>query len=421
MATLYTPAGGSTPQGQASQGLVDALQQITGGALSPAQTSYAQTALAYPQQAAGVQQAATQQQGMPGLIGQYGDQAKILDMFAHDQTLAQKYGASPTQIGAMTIPGQGGVPATSTPGLSASSNVAPFTGLTDPGAITKAMGMDVSAHSNILDLVSKAVDFGSSQIQKSTAANADAYKSVMDVMSMLIQADEKAKDRALEREKLAGTKVSVSLPEGGNKAQIRKAYQEAWYNAPDTTTQDKIAASFKNAYKSSLFPDEPSSTQMTDINNTNRMISDLKKVRRNIVSGELDSYMGGVGGNWANLLTDPKLASALPDKVHETAQILRSFQAVGERSAVGGRITGYLMDRLAPAFPNLAQGKVKILDSVDRYIENGETNMDNTARSLGYSGIDEFPYYQIAVREKSTGKIGRLPANEFDPNIYEKL
>ena len=148
------------------------------------------------------------------------------------------------------------------------------------------------------------------------------------------------------------------------KAEKRTYLRQIWEEAPTNEAKLEISKIAKSVGITSLETGDLNRNELDSLNNTLTQIRDLKRSKEIIESGRLDPYLGLIGGNIANLLTDPKFASLLPDEVHEVAQILRRFQVLGERAAIGGRITGYLLDRVAPAFPNLGQGKNKVLKSI---------------------------------------------------------
>lgn len=368
MAQLITPQGGYSPAAQGVQNMSDTLASITG---SPATGAYLAAAQAGPNYA-----------GNTAISQGMSEEDKLRTMFAQDQVLAQKYMNPNLYGGSATPPTDNPAGQFASPLQATIDSITNSQGITSPGALIGAIGGDVSGQKSTLGDVMNAIDFGQGR-------TLDAYKSMMNALSTIYQTESQYGTG------IGGLGLLPAVGSGTDALSLRKQYQQIYNSTSNFNVRDKIAKDFKTSTGYDLFPAKLSTSEQNTVNNTNKILTDLNWLKNTINSGLLDKYMGILGGNYADLLSNPKTASLLPDDVHKALRILTQFKVLGERTAVGGRITGYLLDKLGPGFPDLAQGKNKVLSAIDDAIENGTTNIESLATQKGYMNLNEFPYYKI--------------------------
>jgi len=70
---------------------------------------------------------------------------------------------------------------------------------------------------------------------------------------------------------------------------------------------------------------------------------------------------------------------------------LVSLNASGDRQLIGGRLTGYLSNRLSPAQPGLDKSASQNLTQVGILKKNIQTSLDNYAKQFGYKSANDIP------------------------------
>ena len=159
----YTPAGGYTPQGQGVQSMSDTLSSITGRPAAAALASASQSGPSY---------------GQTPIPQLQGEEEKLRAMFAHDQSLAAQYKNPNLYGGGATPPTGNSAGAFSSPLQATIESITNPQGMTDPGAMTSAIGADVSGQKSTLESLMGAMDFTGSR-------TLDAYKSMLGALSTL--------------------------------------------------------------------------------------------------------------------------------------------------------------------------------------------------------------------------------------------
>lgn len=219
MANTITSQYGGTIQGNQVQNFQDILRSITGSAtpMSPqiaqqGQQSAMSTQLAmnlgqpaFEEQA---KQSLTEQSGIPQLQGQYGDLAKLFELYLADGNLASKYTKQ-----ANTNPYAGGE---ANPYMAptdqlveqatAPDSTAPGGGFTDPSMVTAAMGAPVNATSNLLDLINQAIGIQGGKVDKKMGDVSANYQKSLDTLGVLANVFGTAYEKAEQARKDAANK-----------------------------------------------------------------------------------------------------------------------------------------------------------------------------------------------------------------------
>lgn len=408
MATPYTSSYGAGVKGTGQQQFVNALNSITGNSnMNPEQSKLLAMATQQAPYLQNTQQQLTQEAGIPGLVDKYGDEAKLMDMFAHDQTLNQKYG----QGQAGQVLGTGTVAPTSMPALTSASNSLSYSGLTDPSAITKAMGMDVSGHSNVMDLITKAVNYQAGAVQDQVRANATAYKAVMDALSTIA---------TLENQKQIETmKVSASLG-FGDLEEATQAYVE---QVKGGLNIENIPQDYRTKVVKALTAQGWTTEKIKRNLEGKQTLGVLKAVKEmwdtsmagGVPSGGPYGVSGIVKEQMGNLKIEPDVGNYLRYK-NAIISTLRGL--VGEK----GILSNQDMSRIQDLLPDyrLTTSQAQKNWNLVRQLLNSKYGEDITSE---YFGPETSPITSgtIKVRQKSTGKTGTIPANEFDETLYERI
>ncbi len=374
----------ATPQGNAAiQGYQNAM------------TSAITQSANLPAWAQGQQQQLSTQAQIPQQTQYYSNLNDLYKLFVADSQLANQYmrpdmttpGTPTAQPSDTPTYGSVGVPAT--PLMTLGSVGQPFQGFTDPALASAARGMQGQSMIDVLNNVYNLINTQRSGINQATQYATAAEESRIGALSNLA-------NMYLQLYQLGGGGVGgltglTDLGSLSDTSQQRQLWQSAWNATTDPTRKKEISDAWSSAHKgSSLFPSSLSAQEPTQLTNTANMIRDLSNLQQLIRSGSIDHWIGMFGGNAADIVGNSFAKQMIPKDVMNAIATLVRLQTAGERSAIGGRLTGYLLDRLQSAFPNLNMDKATLDDYLQQYIDNGLTNMTNLAVSKGYTSLQDF-------------------------------
>jgi hypothetical protein len=403
MAEIYSNPAGPTPQAASLQSLGGAMSSITG---NPALASYTGMAQGYQPYMSNVKQNLTQTSGLPGLATNYADQSKLLDLFAHDQTLAQKYGQ-----------GQNITPSAQPPTLSKESLASGFQGelgSIDPSTLVGLMAGSTKGKGNMLDLIKNAIDFQADRVTKQTQADADAYKSVMDAYATL--ADQYTKEQQIQAQYgLGGSGTDLSDISSLDKASQAKKLRDAYDSSTSDVEKKRISALAKQ-YNIKLAPDTLTQAELGYVDTSATLLSTINDAL-NSLENVPDSELGIAIGSIPQFLVGKQATSGLlKGDYGNLGRKLLILQGMGDRKIMGGRLIRDLVTRFGGAFPGLNHSK----DEIRKFLTDMKTQAINTinaeAKNRGYYGgsqelLDTFGYGQIGT---DTSSNTRPPLSSFE-------
>lgn len=202
----YTSSFGNTPQGNAMQSLYGSMASIKGVAPNPTAAAGMQDTMQAANMQANtpnfqqnLQNSQSQQAQLPQMTQNAADEAKMYELFAHDQGLANKYTRPDFQnTPGQTTGGVQGVASTQQPGdvntfgnvgvpnsaiLTPESLNQGFQGFTTPGAVNSAMGIEGGQITSALDLLNKALQYQSGQVSNNVSTGMGNYASIINALS----------------------------------------------------------------------------------------------------------------------------------------------------------------------------------------------------------------------------------------------
>lgn len=391
---------------------------------------------------------------------QSNEASKIQELFAHDQMLSQNYGAPVNQPAppnpsgvATSAPTSTGAPGTlvpnaSNPQFGAENPLAAGYILNPYYAEENMAKQDATTMSELTDIQNQAQQrrevLGNvlDNVMKIYQSHLDTEKYLSDTYqtelnSKLQQQDQSLKTRQeLLAEAQAGYKFDPTsgtfgimglgdlLPGMGGTgtgtsgvADERKQLQDIVNSLPP---QSPLRQHFEDAWKQEtglpLFPQQALSTAdrgdlsntITTLNAVDNVLSTMQKYGGKFPSGpmaSMDQFLGQHGL--------PSFANT--DELTALNQ-LTQLQGLGDRELIGGRLTGYLLNVLGPAFPGIQKGtklNTAQLNNMKLTLMNGLNSLakyqgyDNAAQMLTDQGI-KIPGPMagtITIKNNKTGEV----------------
>lgn len=163
-------------------------------------------------------------------------------------------------------------------------------------------------------------------------------------------------------------------------------------------TQPKHADQIKSVYDmmapKSQEPTMPTGTEQNAISSELQALQKIKSSYDLLNGGK--ATVGGMGGVIADKrLQHPWLNAILPGKPNqETSSLfdnLLQLQTLGERGQVGGRLTGYLLDRLGPGYPQLANDPEILKSKLKTLLNTAKQELESTAKMHHYASAADMP------------------------------
>lgn len=193
----YTPPGGYSQPAQQQQSFQTALQTAQAPAVPPEQQAATMQAQK-PQFLQQQQQQLGQQAGLPQMAGNYADEAKMMQLFAHDQNLSKQFTRPDMQVmGAQTqnqgAPTAGNVGAPQAPVLTQQNLDQGFQGFATPGAQNAGIALGGNQITGNLDLINKALQYQAGQVQSQVGSSGQAYQAAIDGLLRLAQLQKEQK------------------------------------------------------------------------------------------------------------------------------------------------------------------------------------------------------------------------------------
>jgi hypothetical protein len=119
-----------------------------------------------------------------------------------------------------------------------------------------------------------------------------------------------------------------------------------------------------------------------------RSQNELNKVKNQIPSG--------IFGALASKLSDTGIGSYLyTPEVRQTIGDLTKLQGMGDRSLIGGRMSGYLLKTLGVGFPQLTNSSKQNLYMLAQMKQDIANKLGSTADAYGLNSVDELPGSEI--------------------------
>lgn len=191
----------------------------------------------------------------------------------------------------------------------------------------------------------------------------------------------------------------------------RKAYQAAYTQTTSALQQNRIEKEWEMLHPGTkLFPVAPTGDQLNQIKGNNQALEKLYQVQSILNSGK--GAVGGIAGVMANTrLQHPALNALIPFGIGkpdtDTQKLFDSFLALrtlAERQQVGGRLSGYLLDVLGPAFAQLPKDRNILKREVGDAINAAKLDLQTIAQGSGYVDFKEMPGYQKPSLDAIFGK-----------------
>lgn len=206
--------------------------------------------------------------------------------------------------------------------------------------------------------------------------------------------------------------------QGGNDAN-RQAYQALYSMQRDPARQKAI----ENAWKLQnpgvpLFQQQIQGTDLSQAKGTVNLLAQVRKAQDILQRNDIP--VGGLGGMLQKGLISNNLTRGMADKdVRALNDILTQLRTVGEKSAIGGRLTGYLLNQLNPAYPSIDKPKEDILSQLHNMEVLGQQDLQNLAKSKGWNNLSEVPGFGIQVFSMidPDGKYARVKAADLNDRI----
>lgn len=214
-----------------------------------------------------------------------------------------------------------------------------------------------------------------------------------------------------------GNIVSNNSTPDISKNSSRKDIQD-YYNSlpPGSPIKTRIASQWKTANGNSLFPgtlsskDQDSLTNTVDLmNRVQRIVNVYNKYKDKIPQGKIGEYQKFLITNHVpgTPVIGPMLAGDIPPDLQQAITDMIALRGQGERQIIGGRLTGYLLQVLGPAFPgidNMADLTKAQLSTLQQGINN---KLKVFAKSAGYNDVNELMQtYSQDLEPTSSGASG---------------
>lgn len=114
-------------------------------------------------------------------------------------------------------------------------------------------------------------------------------------------------------------------------------------------------------------------------------------------------------------LSGKKMLGIADPKQLELEQTLGKIKADFMKALSGAAVSDSEVKRLSKFLPSITDQESVIRSKLNTLMKETQQSEANFIRTLGATKNT------IRVKEKSTGKTGTIPINEYDPNVYEKI
>src|SRR6185369_5012115 len=154
---------------------------------------------------------------------------------------------------------------------------------------------------------------------------------------------------------------NLDLGDTTDRIALRDKYQKMFSSTPSLTMRQRIADDYKKATGRTLFPegiqDKGTVSGVQGTIDTLKMVDQAEEIlsrRPDLEQWKLSPGLGLGRGNIADALVNGPLKGMVkdPDLV-KLASIMTQLRGAGDRTLIGGRLTGYLLKQLSSAFPSL--------------------------------------------------------------------
>lgn len=432
----YTPPQGNTPQGQA---VATAMPNSTNTTPPPGVTPGMQAGdmSSFPSDqslnnsfqganAANItanlgstRQGYVNDEGLPGMQTNYDDLAKKL--FQYDQgTLDPKFaGTNPgTPTDAASFGRVDASPLAMTlQTLGLTGDKALSSGNGNPKFNYNIQNTQADSLNSLIGILLSGMSSRLSGAKSTNAANVNASQAALDAVTKIMGLkQDTVKANAQNQTEINKTLLTLGLATTDSKGNIkvasdsdvsgvvksgdRKSIQDAYNALPSTSPmRNKMANAWKSAHGNSLFPGALDDKQQESLSNTvdlmnrvQRIVNVYAKYGDKIPQGKIGEYEKFLLQNHipgTPILGDITGANNIPKDLQQAITDMIALRGQGERQIIGGRLTGYLLNVLGPAFPgidNMADLTRSQLTNLQKGINN---KLNVFAKSSGYDSTDE--------------------------------
>lgn len=296
-----------------------------------------------------------------------------------------------------------------------SAALAPLASLND------LFGLQTGGLENTIGVASRAHQAETQGLQQNAQLARQNYEDILTELSKKAEEANQQNQLALEAQRIATEYGFNSLPPelmsaiatgqsvpgtglpGAGGQDSRSILQQIYSATPNLKLKENIANSYKTAHGQDLFPSPPTGQDLTTVMGSRDALSKIDEAMSLLEKVPT----GGIQGNISNFrLQHPGLNSLLPFKPSPDAQklydALLSLRSLGERSQVGGRLSGYMLNALGTQFPTLVKDKQTLQNELSTMKQLAQQDLNTIAQSKGYSDFTQMPGYNNTQVTKPT-------------------
>ncbi len=381
MPNIYTPEGGNTSQGNALQQLQDTLRSITSvsPAAKPLLESYVNQSNAAEAQSNNIPNYQAQQGQAMSEAGQFpqgnqafGDLTKLHAMFTADQNMSQQYTRPDMRVGggATQQPSDvatfGSVGAPQMPVMTAESLSQPFQGFTDPYLAAEGANTQSEGISGMAKALKSIIDTNYESANKTLQRNLEAEKAQIDgkwkaaqsalqAFELIMNAEQKAADRAQEERKIA-------ISEATAKSNMRTKGEIVDVAGEDGTTQKVLVDPYTGQTLATIgnSASAVSGAQKTQLGLWNSTISQL--------NNDWSKIENGIDKTGPTAILNQKLGPYVggADKdLRELDVFLSSLKMGIQNAMIGSQMSKPEMDQVMAWYPTITMTPDEIRTRID--------------------------------------------------------
>jgi hypothetical protein len=314
------------------------------------------------------------------------------------------------------------------------------------GTLNQLLSLQTGGIENTIGAASAAQQARTTGLQGQQALAQENYKNILDKLSKQAEAGYHQQDIELKLKELnqryqlspMGLLQQVNgmdkngLPgqSGTNTSSnpTRDMYRQK-YNQLLTVGLKDAADAVKTQYeafgKGPLNPTPLSSeesSKLSENRNTLNLIDEAETIMN-----KNPNLVGGFMGSLKSILPSNILAKISDKDTQRLYDIFTSLSTAGQRILIGGKDSGYLFNKLNPAFPTLDKSAGKILPELQAMKRAILTGGLSLANQHGIDKAEQIPGYSdlgdtnVMVKNLKTGETGYVPLKELDPKKYKEL